>query len=188
MRAALAAVLLAGAAGASDIPAPQGLPLPFDFGGAFALTDHTGATRTQADPEGRMQLVFFGYANCEQICSVALPLMADVAYDLADRGLAVTPVMITVDPARDTVADIGPPLAEHHPDFVGLTGSEDELAPVYDLFAVEHKLVWTDPEYGPLYAHGSHIYLMDAAGAFLTLIPPILSPERATEIVAAYAG
>ncbi|MBC7156056.1 MAG: SCO family protein, partial [Rhodobacteraceae bacterium] len=45
-----------------------------------------------------------------------------------------------------------------------------------------------DPEYGPVYAHGSHVYLLDPAGEVLTLLPPILGPARMAEIAAGYAA
>ena len=67
-------------------------------------------------------------------------------------------------------------------------GTEEELAGVRKLFQIERKLVFEDPEYGPIYAHGSFIYLMDAEGELLTLIPPIISPDRGAEIVAKYAA
>lgn len=172
---------------AATAPAPAGLPFPIKLGGAFSLTDQWGAVRTEADPEGRMQLLFFGYANCEAICSVALPLMAETTDQLRQAGLEVQPVMVTVDPKRDTVAAMGPALAKHHADFIGLTGSEAALTAVYDLFAVEKSVVFEDPIAGPVYAHGSHIYLLDGDGTFLTLLPPILSQDRVAEIVAAYA-
>ncbi|MBM7069146.1 SCO family protein [Actibacterium sp. 188UL27-1] len=205
MRAALiAAVIFSGPAFAQDeatpaeapalavvaqTPAsPSGLPFPVKLGGAFSLTDQTGATRTEVDPNGNFQLLFFGYANCEAICSVALPLMAETTDQLRDAGIAVQPVMITIDPHRDTVETIGPGLAKHHADFVGLTGTEAELGDVYKLFAVEKTLVFEDLIAGPIYAHGSHIYLLDAEGVVLTLLPPILSQERIAEIVTGYAG
>jgi protein SCO1/2 len=170
--------------------APGGAALPFlgDLGGVFTLTDQTGAPRGQADPSGRPQLLFFGYANCRSICSVALPLMAEIARRAEAGGVALAPVMVTVDPARDTVDSIGPPLAAHHPDFIGLTGSEPALARVYDLFQVLHEVVFDDPEYGPVYAHGSFIYLLDPQGEVLTLIPPILSAEQAARIVLSYTA
>lgn len=163
-------------------------PFNLNLGGAFQLTDQTGATRTEVDPDGQMQLLFFGYANCQAICSVALPLMADVVTDLAASNLAVTPVMVTVDPSRDTVDTIGAPLEKHHPDFVGLTGSTSDLQKTYDLYSVENKVVFTDPELGDIFAHGSHIYLLDAKGDFLTLLPPILSTKRVVDIVRSYAN
>lgn len=160
--------------------------LPFDLGGDFSLTDQTGATRTQASPEGRAQLVFFGYANCPAICTVALPLMADVTDALQAEGFAVQPVMITVDPNRDTVENMGPALARLHPDFVGLTGTKGQLEQVYKLFQVRHEKMFDDPDYGAVYSHGSHIYLLDAQGKVLTLFPPILGVSRAKEIVIKY--
>lgn len=170
-------------------PIATGPVLPFDLklGGAFMLTDQTGAKRNEVNPDGYMQLLFFGYANCQAICSVALPLMADVVDDLAMRGLPLTPVMITVDPKRDTVAAMGPALKKHHLDFVGLTGRLPDLQTTYDLYAVEHKVVFTDPELGDIFAHGSHIYLLDAKGKFLTLLPPILSADRIVQIIQKYA-
>ena len=112
------------AATTSTIPVGPDTIFPVDVGGDYTLTDHTGGRRTQADPAGKMQLVFFGYANCQAICSVAMPLMAAVTDKLDGR---VQPVMITVDPKRDTVKNMAPALAEHHADFIGLTGSEEEL-------------------------------------------------------------
>lgn len=173
----------AAAIGGAAAPAS---PFPLKLGGPFRLTDHHGAPRTEADPAGQLQLVFFGYANCQAICSVALPLMGQITDSLAARDVALTPVMITVDPERDTVDTMAAPLQAHHPDFVGLTGTEQDLDPVYDLFAVEKTVVFEDPELGPVYAHGSHIYLLDGQGQFLTLIPPILSADRVVQIVEGY--
>lgn len=166
--------------------AAEALPLPFDLGGPFALTNQFGETRTQADPDGRAQLLFFGYANCLNICSAALPLMADVVDALADEGMMVTPVMITVAPHQDQVDTMGAPLAEIHPDFIGLTGDEGALQIAYDAFSVEVEPLFEDPEYGWIYAHGSFVHLLDESGEILTLLPPILDVDRTTEIVRGY--
>ena len=158
-------------------------PLPFDLGGDFTLIDQHGATRTQESPDDTHQLLFFGYANCQQICSAALPLMGDIARELSDQGLNVEPIMITVDPTRDTVEKIGPPLEQHHDDFIGLTGSEEALQIAYDAFSVEKEEIFFDPEFGPIFSHGSFIYLLSPEGKFMTLFPPILAPEQAANIV-----
>jgi protein SCO1/2 len=166
---------------------PQGVPLPLEIGGAYRLTDHRGEARTEADPEGRLQMVFFGYVNCPSICSVALPLMADAADLLAARGVVVTPVVITVDPARDSVAAMAAGLERIDGRIVGLTGTETELQVAWDAFGIERTALFEDPEYGTVFAHGSHIYLLDGAGRFLTLVPPILSAEAVAGIVAPFA-
>lgn len=161
-------------------------PLPWDVGGPFELTDHTGATRTQADPEGRYQLLFFGYANCPGICSAALPMMADVASTLTRQGIETTPVLVTIDPQLDTVETMGPALSEFSQDFVGLTGDNSSLDVAYKAFQVSFEKIFDDPEHGPIYSHGSHIYLLDPSGEVLTLLPPILSSDQAASIVARY--
>lgn len=161
-------------------------PLPFDLGGPYKLVDQFGQTRTESDPDGRAQLLFFGYANCLNICSAALPLMAGVVDALNADGVELTPVMITVAPEQDTVATMGAPLGQIHPDFVGLTGPTPALQNAYDAFAVEVKPLFEDPEYGWIYAHGSFIHLLDKDGAMLTLLPPVLGVEETVKIVRGY--
>ena len=56
----------------------------------------------------------------------------------------------------------------------------------YKAFSVEKSLVYVHPEEGPVYAHGSFIYLLDADGNFKTLLPPILSPERIAGVAGEY--
>ncbi len=173
---------------AVQVPDGPVTPLPFDIGGPFALIDQTGAPRTEADPEGRMQLLFFGYANCPAICTVAMPMMAEAAAALTAAGAPAVPVMITVDPERDTVGTMAAPLAEIDPALVGLTGPQDALDAAYAAFGVERTLAMEHPELGPIYAHGSNVFLLSPAGEVLTLPPPILDPARAAEIAARYAG
>ncbi|SLN42493.1 SCO1/SenC [Roseovarius litorisediminis] len=162
-------------------------PLPWNIGGPFNLIDHTGVQRTQVDPEGKLQLLFFGYASCPGICSAALPMMADAVDELKRRGIETSPLLITIDPDLDTVERMGPKLSGISSDFVGLTGSRKDLEMAYDAYQVSFEKIMDDPEYGPIYAHGSHIYLLDGQGKVLTLLPPILPATQVADIVARYA-
>lgn len=161
-------------------------PLPFDVGGAFELVDQYGQTRSQMDPDGHGQLLFFGYANCPGICSSAMPMIADAVDGLGSAGIPVTPVMITVDPDRDQPGNMNAPLAAYHKDFIGLTGDETALQAAYDAFSVERELAYVDPEYGPVFTHGSFVYLLDERGEVLTLFPPVLDPGRVVELARKY--
>lgn len=163
-------------------------PFPVDLGGPFELTTQHGDLRTEQDPDGNLQLIFFGYANCLNICSAALPVMADVTDALSKDGHAVTPVLITIDPVQDTVETMDAPLAALHPDFVGLTGEEDALAQAYDAYNVEFEKLFQDPEYGWIYSHTGFIHLMDGQGELLTVLPPILNAEQMASIVRKYVG
>ena len=161
-------------------------PMPFNIGGHFELQDQNGLVRTEVNPAGHPQLLFFGYASCPGICSATMPMIGELTTVLAEDGIPVTPVMITVAPDQDKVETMGMPLARLHPQFVGLTGSDAALQQAYSAFSVEREPLFEDPEYGVIYAHGSFIYLLDAAGTPLTLIPPILSVAEAREIVGRY--
>ncbi len=168
-----------------DSPNTPGFPTEA-IGGPYSLTDQRGDLRTEADPEGNHQLLFFAYASCQAICSVALPTMAAAVDILADEGIQVTPVLITVDPARDTVDALRESAPKVHPRLVGLTGTTDALDEAYAAFQVEKKLVMEHPTDGPIYAHGSFIYLLNAQGGLETVVPPILAPDRIAEIVNGY--
>lgn len=184
IRTALAALVAFGTATA--VTAGGTTPLPFEIGGPFTLIDQNGGMRHEADPDGKAQLLFFGYANCQEICSAVLPLMADIADELAERGADITPVMVTVDPKRDTVKALGQALTRIHPDFTGLTGDRDALQAAYDAYGIEIEELFWDPHFGPVFAHGSFIYLLSGKGEVLTLIPPILPSEQAVEIILPY--
>ena len=155
-------------------------------GGNFRLIDQNGNERTSKDPDGHHQLLFFGYAHCKAICSVALPRLAEAVDKLAADGIVVTPLLITVDPERDTITNLAEASPKIHPRLVGLTGDQEALAEAYDAFQVERKVVFEHPEHGPVYAHGSYIYLLGPDGGFKTLMPPILSPDRIAELVTRY--
>ena len=166
-------------------PTP-GLPFPVDIKPEFALTDHTGRAVTQDDYAGKPMAIFFGYANCEAICSVALPRLGAALDLLGPDASGLAPLLITVDPARDTVQAMGPALAKWSPHLIGLTGSEAALAAARQAFQVEAKKVTEDLNGNPVYAHGSFIYLIGGDGKVLTLMPPILGPERMAEIIRSY--
>lgn len=173
--------------GSADGPANgPALPFPGRIGGAYHLVDQFGAPRDQRDPDGQPQLIFFGYAECKAICSTALPRMAEAVDLLAARGVTARPVLITVDPAHDTPETMRAALAALHPRFVGLTGDEPSLAAARAAFQVEAKQVAELPDGSPVFAHGTFVYLMDGQGGFLTLMPPILGPERMAEIAMNY--
>lgn len=172
---------------ASFIPSLDNTPgFPAIKNGDFRLVDQHGNERTSASPNGEYQLLFFGYAKCKAICSVALPTMAEATDLLAAMGHLVTPVLITVDPKRDTVAALRDAVPDMHRKMVGLTGQEEALSKAYDAFQVTKTFVFEHPDEGAVYTHGSNIFLLSPDGEFRTLLPPITSPVRIAEIVAGY--
>jgi protein SCO1/2 len=158
------------------------LPIEVDFGAALPLIDHTGRERDADSFAGKPVLLFFGYAHCEGICLAALPLMAEATELLAGRNIEVQPVMITIDPGRDTIDTLASNLHRYHGQFVGLTGSEHDLKRARKAFNITATVVF-EQENGSVYKHGTFVYLLDGRGELLTVTPPILSGGALADIV-----
>ena len=159
------------------------VPFPIEITPRFRLIDQMGRSVTEADFAGRPMVVFFGYANCDSICPVALPRVGAALDMLGDHAKEIAPIMITVDPARDTAEALAKKLPEHHPRLIGLTGDEAALAAARAAFQVEVKQVAETADGAPIFAHGSFVYLVGRDGRVRSVLPPVLGPERVAELI-----
>jgi protein SCO1/2 len=167
--------------GAEAIP----VAFPVAIGGPFELVDHFGNTRSSGDFEGAYPLIFFGYAQCESICPVALRTMLDAVDLLTEDGKRLQPILITVDPEGEPPEVLRPAVEKLHPRLLGLTGTSQQIADVQKAFSVKSELVGYNLKGKAVLAHGSYIYLMGPDGNFLTLLPPILdAPTMAAKLKA----
>ena len=170
---ALLAALAAGPAAAAGDTAAGALP-PISFGGPFALVDHDGRARTDRDFAGRYLLVFFGYTRCSNTCPTGLATMAAALDRLGVAGGRVQPLFISVDPARDTPAELAAYVGRFHPRLVGLTGTEPAVAAAARAYrAHRRKVVLADRADADDYLvdHSSLTFLIGPAGDWLTLFP-----------------
>lgn len=95
----------------------------------FTLTDTDGEPYEFAsETEGRLTLLYFGYLNCPDICPVHLAQIAETFDRLPDVARDAAVVFVSVDPNRDSPEEIRAFLDNFDSRFVGLTGTEEELA------------------------------------------------------------
>lgn len=95
---------------------------------SFTLTDTSGdAYEFAAETEGKLTLLYFGYLNCPDICPVHLAQIAEVFERAPDVARQAEVVFVSVDPGRDSPAEIREFLDGFDNRFVGLTGTEEEL-------------------------------------------------------------
>ncbi len=110
------------------------------IGGAFELVDENGQTVTDATVFAKPALVYFGFANCPDVCPLDNARNAEVVDTLAASGLDVMAYFISVDPARDTPAL----LAEYTENFstrlVGLTGTPEQVKTAANAFKVFYEV------------------------------------------------
>lgn len=92
---------------------------------AFELVDTSGVPFDFASTSGRLTILFFGYANCPDVCPITLATL-DEALGLVD-GVNADVVFVSVDPARDTPEQLRAYLDRFDARFVGLTGTPEQL-------------------------------------------------------------
>lgn len=147
-----------------------------DIGGPFELTAHTGERVSSDTLIDGPTMLYFGYSFCPDVCPVDVAVMAEAIDLLAGMGHVVTPVFITVDPARDDPAALGQFVGAMHPAMIGLTGTADEIAAAakaYKVFFAKAGPVDADTDY--LMSHSNFFYLMTPgglAGVFRPSFPP----------------
>ncbi len=151
-------------------------------GGPFRLIDQNGETRTDADFRGRWMWVYFGYSNCPDVCPTTLVLMDEVLKQLGGSANRVVPIFISLDPAHDTPKILKLYLASFNRRFIGLTGSEQQIASVakeYRVYRVKRPV----PGGGYSIDHSSVICLMAPDGKFAAVYDTSDKPENiATDI------
>jgi protein SCO1/2 len=98
------------------------LQTPRNFG-ELNLVDQRGAAFNNASLEGKWTLVFFGFTYCPDVCPTTMSLLNELMGQLDGTEAEDTQVvMVTVDPARDTVEQLASYLPYFNPDFIGVTG------------------------------------------------------------------
>jgi cytochrome oxidase Cu insertion factor (SCO1/SenC/PrrC family) len=158
------------------------------IGGPFALVDHTGRQRTDADFRGKLLLVYFGFTSCPDVCPTDLQAIALALERLGDVGQAVQPLFITVDPQRDTPEHLAEYVPLFHPRLIGLSGDEASISEAARAYRVYCAKVPTSDGSDYTVDHSGFIYLMDRAGKYVGFFPPGTPPDRIAEVIRPLAG
>jgi cytochrome oxidase Cu insertion factor (SCO1/SenC/PrrC family) len=151
------------------------------IGGPFTLVDENGKTVTDQDFRGKWLLVYFGYTYCPDVCPTSLARNAGAIDLLGDKGKQVVPVLITVDPQRDTPQKLKDYVHSFHPQMVGLSGTPEQIAQV----AREYRVFYMKPpqvdDSSYLVDHSSLSYLIGPDGRFVQHVGPQASPQQVAD-------
>lgn len=109
----------------------------------FTLTDTAGRPYDfAAETGGRLTLLFFGYTSCPDVCPIH---MATLSAALEQPGMPdPVVVFVTTDPVRDTPERLRSWLDNFGTDYVGLTGSAEQIAAAEDAAGVARSVVPAD--------------------------------------------
>ena len=112
-----------------------------DYAKDFSLTDASGRVRTMADFKGKVVVLFFGYAQCPDVCPTTMTDMAQLKQQLGADGDRLQVLFVTVDPERDTREVMKAYMGAFDPSFIALIPTPEQLPPLAKDFKVYYKKV-----------------------------------------------
>jgi protein SCO1/2 len=157
---------------------PQGGDSSAAIGGPFKLVDQNGRAVDEKVLNGKWSAVFFGYTYCPDVCPTTLQALAATRDLLGPKAAGFQVVFITVDPQRDTPAQLKDYLSNttFPAATIGLTGAPDQIAAVARRYGVYYQKQGEGAAYSV--NHSSAIYLMNPKGQFAAPISYGLTPAQ----------
>ncbi len=157
----------------------------------FALVDDEGAPFSLDNLRGQWSLIFFGYTHCPDVCPSTLydlKLVHEKLEQLDGDGESGHQVLfVSVDPERDTPEQLKKYVDYFHPDFIGVTGPQEQLAPLTMQLGIAYRI--EEHEAGATQYNVDHsvsILLMDPQGQLHGVFPaPHDADKMAGELAAA---
>jgi len=151
------------------------------IGGPFALVDAEGKRRTEAEFRGKHMLVFFGFTNCPDFCPTALYTITRALEKLGPKAEKLAPVFITVDPERDTPAQLKNYAQNFDKRIAMLTGTPEEIAAAARAYRVYYAKRPLEKAGEYTMDHSAYIYLLGPDGRFITHFRHAISPDDLAE-------
>jgi protein SCO1/2 len=159
----VAALALGGCGG----PAPDGSgpAASSAIGGPFNLVDTAGRPVTDRDFRGKPTVIYFGFTYCPEVCPTTLAAMTSWIKALGPDADRLNFAFVSIDPDRDTPAQMGHYLSVFDPHIRGLTGTRAQVAQIAGAYRVYYRKA---PLPGGSYTmdHSTAVYLMGANGGF----------------------
>jgi protein SCO1 len=135
-----------------------------DYAQNFSLPDQFGKTRTVADFKGKVVVVFFGFAQCPDVCPTSMAELAEAKKLLGKEGDKLQGIFITVDPERDTQQVLKAYMENFDPSFLALRGSLEQTALTAKHFRIYYQKVEGKTPGSYTLDHSAGNYIIDSQG------------------------
>jgi len=143
------------------------------------LSGTTGAPFRLSEQAGRWVLLFFGYANCPDVCPFTLAHLTTALRDVGPAADDVAVVFVSVDPDRDTPEALGAYAASFGPAVRAVTGTRAEIDAAVAAFDARYTLNTdgaADSAAGYTVSHSGEVFVIDPAGRLRLTIPYGVGP------------
>src|SRR5262245_46385939 len=143
------------ATSATVLDAPRPLP-------QFSLVDEHGAAVTRDALAGRWTFLFFGFTHCPDVCPMTLQVLARTLHAFDDLPAEQRPTarFVSVDPERDTPAQLASYLAAFNADIHAMTGTPEAIEALTRAIGVAYERV-DQPGGGYTMDHTAALFLLD---------------------------
>lgn len=124
------------------------------------------------DFRGRLVLLYFGYTSCPDVCPTSLANIKMALNGLTPEEAAqVQVIFISVDPTRDTPEALGKYVRLFQDNFIGATGTREELDLMTSAFGAKYKINQPDADGNYSVDHTSFTILIDRNGYYILNFP-----------------
>ncbi len=161
-----AAAALAACSGEKSRPAFKNIDITgADYAKSLSLPDVDGRVRTLEEFKGKVVIVFFGFAQCPDVCPTTLAEIAELRAKLGPAaGARIQPVFVTVDPERDTPDVLRQYVASFGADVVALRGTLEQTQAAARSFKVFFAKTPGKTEGSYTIDHTAGSYVFDTRG------------------------
>ena len=141
------------------------------FGGDFTLYQGEKPV-SLSDFEGKLVVMYFGFASCPDVCPTTLTVIASALRQLSPQELEqVQPVFISIDPERDQGEKLDAYATYFHPGFIGITGTPEEVQKVANQYGGFFIKVESESALEYQVEHTSKTYIISKDGQFVSILP-----------------
>ncbi len=135
-----------------------------DYARGFSLPDASGRVRTLDEFRGKVVALFFGYAQCPDVCPTTMADLKAAMQKLGSDAGRVQVLFVTLDPERDTPAVLAQYVPGFDPSFVGLRGDEAATLRTAKDFKVFYQRTPGPTPTSYTIDHTAGTYVFDPAG------------------------
>ena len=144
---------------------------PYPVAPEIQLTRAAGTDFRLSQVRGKVVALFFGYTSCPDICPTTMAELKQALQGLGPKADQVQVLFVTVDPERDTPEHVQEYVNHFNADFIGLSGSESDLARVWNEYGVFREIVDGTSAAGYLVNHTARVTLIDQQGNLRVSFP-----------------
>lgn len=149
------------------------------LGGDFTLTSINGEV-SLSDFRGQVVMLYFGFVNCSQVCPTSMKIMQQtLARMTASEVAQIQVLLVSIDVDNDDAQVIDGYVKKFHQNFVGLTGSMDDINHVVDEYGSYYSpTALKDVDDGRAYRHSSRYYLINKKGELVDAMRHSSTPNE----------